>query len=220
MRRGVRIGVLVPAVLALTAGCATQNWVRDLWGKKEGELNQRFTKVEGRVSDESQRVEGMGFRMQSLETSVGEVGEAAKGARGRADAAYARADEVDSRLTRLWANRHARGAVETFHVQFGFNRWDLNDTAQTALLSLIKELRENPKLTVDLEGYTDSLGAQEYNVQLSQRRAEAVRRYLVEQGVELPRIHSIGLGQIPDGGKIGERQKNRRVTVKLMLHAN
>ena len=203
MRRVIHIGVLVPALLILVGGCATRDWVRELLGKKEAEIDQRL--VEG-----TQRIEGMGFRVQTLETSAGET-------RGRADAAFARANEVDSRLTRLWSNRHARDLADSLHVQFGFDRWDLNDAAQTALLSLIKELRQNAKLTVDLEGHTDSVGVPDYNVQLSQRRVEAVRRYLVEKGVELPRIHAIGLGQLPDRGSPEEQAKNRRVTVKLMV---
>jgi len=221
MRRVIRIGVVMAALLVLASGCATKDWVRDLLGKKETEIDQRV----------GQRVEGMGFRVQSLEASVGEVGETAKSARARseeafgradgafsrADSAFARADEVDKRVTRLWSNRHARDHVETLHVQFGFDRWDLNDGTQTALLSLVKELRENPKLIVDLEGYTDSVGSREYNVQLSQRRVEAVRRYLVDKGVELPRIHSIGLGQLPDRATPEEQARNRRVTLKLLV---
>jgi len=214
MRQVIRIGVVMLALLVLASGCATKDWVRDILGKKEVEIDQRV----------GQRVEGMGFRVQSLEASVGEVGETAKSARarseeafGRADGAFARADDVDKRVTRLWSNRHARDHVETLHVQFGFDRWDLNDGTETALLSLVKELRENPKLIVDLEGYTDSVGSREYNVQLSQRRVEAVRRYLVEKGVEMPRIHWIGFGPLPDGGKPQEQEKNRRVTLKLLL---
>lgn len=217
MRPLLRIGIVAPAVLLLASGCATKDWVQEFIGKKEADIDQR-------MGQQAQRVEGMGFRLQGLESSVGQVGEVAKGARGRADEAYGKADaaftraeEVDGRLTRLWGNRHARQPVETLHVQFAFDRWDLNDTAQTALLSLVRELRENPKLIVDLEGYTDSVGPREYNVQLSQRRVEAVRRYLVENGVELPRIQWIGLGQLPDRGQPEEQQKNRRVTLKLLI---
>ncbi|MBI3030604.1 MAG: OmpA family protein [Candidatus Rokubacteria bacterium] len=204
-------------LLLLVTGCATKNWVQELLGKKEAETHQRFATVEGRVSEGSQRV-------QKLETSVGEIGQTATSTRqrseeafGRADAAYARAEEVNGRVTRLWNSRNARDLVETLHVQFGFDRWDLSDAAQTALLSLVKELKENPRLTVDLAGYTDSAGPREYNVHLSQRRVEAVRRYLVERGVELPRIHSIGLGFLRDNGKPQEQEKNRRVTIKLMV---
>src|SRR5262249_11228703 len=144
------------------------------------------------------------------ETTAGE-------ARTRADSAYSRADEVNDRLSRLWTSRHKRQLVETVNVQFGFDKWDLSDGAQTALTAIVKDLKTNPNLTVDLEGYTDPVGAQAYNIGLSQRRVEAVRRYLIEQGTEMPRINSVGLG--PLNGKSGEdHAKQRRVTVRLMVN--
>src|SRR4030095_16148116 len=85
---------------------------------------------------------------------------------------------------------------------------DLSDAAQTALATIVKELKENPNLTVDLEGFTDQTGARDYNVTLSQRRVESVRRHLIEQGAELPRINSVGLGPV-NGGK-EEQAKQRR----------
>jgi outer membrane protein OmpA-like peptidoglycan-associated protein len=134
-----------------------------------------------------------------------------------ATGARQRADEVDNRVTRLWSNRHARRVVETANLHFGFDRADLSDQAQTVLSGLVKELRENTALTVDLEGYTDPKGAPDYNVRLSQRRVEAVRRYLIANGVELPRIYSVGLGPLAERG-LPDAQK-RRVTVRLMVYA-
>ena len=114
------------------------------------------------------------------------------------------------------ADGKARNAVQTVHVQFGFDKADLDNGAQTALLLLTKRLRENPKLTVDLAGYTDSVGSRDYNLSLSQKRVEAVRRYLASRGVDPARIRSAGVGQIAAGGTPEEQAKNRRVTVKLM----
>ena len=104
--------------------------------------------------------------------------------------------------------------MESLDVTFGFDRWDLEDGAQTALISFIKELQANPNLTVDLTGYTDPAGGVPYNIGLSQRRVEAVRRFLVARGVALPRIQSIGLGILEDTA-LPDAQK-RRVTVRLM----
>jgi peptidoglycan-associated lipoprotein len=216
--RGVMTVVVVPAAVALLAsGCATKNFVREMVGKSEtemdqrvGKVNERVVTVEGRLGEESQRV-------TKVEGQLGQVGEQAKAAQTRADAAFGRADEVDGRLTRLWSNRHKRQLVETMHVQFGFDKAELTDGAQTALLSIIKELKANPALTVELEGYTDPTGPKDYNVTLSQRRVESVRRYLVEQGAELPRVHSVGMGVLNAKGE--EMAKQRRVTVKLMIPA-
>jgi outer membrane protein OmpA-like peptidoglycan-associated protein len=108
--------------------------------------------------------------------------------------------------------------VDTVAVRFGFNRADLNDGAQTALLDIIKQLQTNPTLVVDLEGYTDSTGDAMYNVQLSQRRVEAVRRFLVEKGVELHRVNSIELGParpLADNNTKAGRDQNRRVAVRM-----
>jgi outer membrane protein OmpA-like peptidoglycan-associated protein len=221
--RGVMTVVVVPAAVALLAsGCATKSFVREMVGKSEtemdqrvGKVNERVVTVEGRLGEESQRVTKVEGQLAGVETKVGQVGEQAKAAQTRADAAFGRADEVDSRLTRLWSNRHKRQLVETLHVQFGFDKADLTDGAQTALLSIIKELKANPALTVELEGYTDPTGPKDYNVTLSQRRVESVRRYLIEQGAELPRVHSVGMGVLNAKGE--DMAKQRRVSVKLMI---
>ena len=127
------------------------------------------------------------------------------------------AEGTEGKFSRFSANRHARSLVEAAHIYFAFDRWDLDDGAQTVLLSLIKEFKENPKLTVNLEGYTDHVGSRGYNIQLSQRRVEAVRRFLLEQGVEMPRIHWAGFGPL----SVRETPaKQRRVTVKLMLYSD
>jgi outer membrane protein OmpA-like peptidoglycan-associated protein len=226
---------MVTVLAVCASGCATRGWVQEAIGKRTEEVEQRFDErtgtqgrrldqVEGRVKEESQRVgqveERFDGRVKSLESSVGETGEVAKNARGRADAAVARVDETDARLSRLWGARRTRNVVEAVRVQFGFNRAELDDRAQTALLPLVKDLRENPKLTVDLEGFTDHTGPRDYNIQLSQRRVEAVRRYLVEQGVVMPRIHAIGLGPSADRGMPETPAEKRRVTVRLMVDAD
>jgi len=162
----------------------------------------------------AQRTEGMGNQLRSLEGSLGEVKGMATAGQERADAAYKKAEESDNRLSRLWAGRHKRNDVETVDVLFGFDHWNLADAAQNSLASVVKELKENDKLVVELIGYADPVGSPEYNVQLSQRRVEAVRRYLSQQGVELWRIDSLGMGQMLD--KKLSNDKKRRVTVKLM----
>jgi outer membrane protein OmpA-like peptidoglycan-associated protein len=186
--------LLIVAGLA-ASGCATKGWVNELVGKKEAEIEQRFARTEA---------------------TLAEVGDGTRVAREQADAAHGRAEEVNSRVSRLWNNRHKRDVVETLHVQFGFDRWDLSDGAQTALLQITRELKENPLLSVDLEGYTDQTGPREYNVGLSQRRVESVRRFLIGNGADLARIYSVGLGQL--NGNAEAPALKRRVTVRLMIN--
>jgi outer membrane protein OmpA-like peptidoglycan-associated protein len=195
MRRIVMWSMPLVLAAAATAGCATKGWVNDMFGQKQAQMDERFARVDG---------------------SVREVGDASRVAQGRADAAFGRADDVNGRLTRLWTGRNKRTVVETLHVQFAFDRSDLSDGAQTALLGVVKELQTNPDLSVDLEGYTDPTGTRDYNVGLSQRRVESVRRYLIGNGADIARIHSVGLGQLEAASN--EHAKLRRVTVRLMVN--
>ncbi len=159
------------------------------------------------------------------EEATGRAGQAitkADEATGKAGQAIAKADETDNRLTRLWSGRNKQTLVETVVITFGFDKWELDDKGQTALLDVVRQIQGNPNVIVNLEGYTDNMGPAPYNLQLSQRRAEAVRRFLVDKGVDLHRVQSIGLGdtrpQADNKTKQG-RDQNRRVAVKLFATA-
>ena len=227
MKHVSRLGVVLSATLLIVAtGCASKGWVRQEMSKQDAQVDQRIVQmderigsetqrvdkrvdsVEGRVSQEAQKTDGMGVRVGTLESSVTSASEAARGARDRADAAMAKAEGVDGRLTKLSNNRYNTKVVDTVNVQFGFNRSELDDGAQTTLLGLVKEMQANPGLTVELVGYTDMKGARDYNYTLSQRRVDSVRRFLVEKGVQIARIQAVGLGALADPGT-PEAQKRR-----------
>jgi outer membrane protein OmpA-like peptidoglycan-associated protein len=244
MRHISRMGVLLPSLLLITAsGCVTKGWVLEELSRQQAEMgnqqaemgqridqvgsetqrvNKRVDSVEGHVSQAFQKIESTDVRVGALQSSVTSASEAARGARERADAAMTKAEGVDGGLKKLWSNqqntklnRHNARAVETVNVQFGFDRSELDDGAQTTLLGLVKDLQANPNLTVELVGYTDTKGAREYNYNLSQRRVDAVRRFLVEKGVQTGRIQAVGLGALGDRG-VPEAQK-RRVSARLMI---
>jgi outer membrane protein OmpA-like peptidoglycan-associated protein len=206
--------IVLLGIVALTTGCATKKWVREVVGQQDQKIARADAEAReqsARIVEHADRIAGLNTKVQGIERSVGDVSD-------RANTALTKAEETDKRLTRLWSQRHTRQQVETVSVHFGFDRWDLDDGAETALRSIIQELQKNPRLTVDLQGYTDPVGTTNYNVGLSQRRVEAVRRYLVKQGVELPRIQAVGLGPIFDRDSKEAAAKRRRVSVNLMLY--
>ena len=214
----IRIAVLLPAVLVAVSGCATKDWVRALMGKKEVEIGERMDGLGNQIrttdaslSETTQIARGAG------ETARG-AGETARVAGERADAAMNKAGGVDSRLTRVWSNRYNQKAVDTVEVFFGFNRADLSDGAQTTLVGVVRELQASPTLVVRLGGFTDPKGTRDYNYALAQRRVEAVRRFLVEKGVELSRVQAIGMGPLEDSST--PESKKRRVTVTLMTDSD
>jgi outer membrane protein OmpA-like peptidoglycan-associated protein len=208
--------VLLVVVALVTSACATKGWVNEMMGKKGAQIDERFARTDASITEVGDGARIAKQRADAAYTRADGAYERAEGAFGRAEAAFGRADEVNTRVTRLWNSRHKRDLVETLHVQFAFDRSDLSDGAQTALLQVTKELKENPLLSVDLEGYTDPTGPREYNVGLSQRRVESVRRFLVGNGADLSRIHSVGLG--PLQAKNEQAALQRRVTVRMMIN--
>jgi outer membrane protein OmpA-like peptidoglycan-associated protein len=71
-----------------------------------------------------------------------------------------------------------------------------------------------PTIHVNVEGYTDSVGSDDYNLKLSQRRADAVRDYLTSNGINPLNVQSIGLGKadpVASNDTAAGRQQNRRV---------
>jgi OOP family OmpA-OmpF porin len=99
-------------------------------------------------------------------------------------------------------------------VFFEFNQATLLPEAEALLEQVARWLLQNPQVRVEVRGHTDSVGTDEQNLRLSQQRAEAVRRYLIAQGVAPERIVAIGLGRrepIDTNDTPRGRARNRRV---------
>jgi len=100
---------------------------------------------------------------------------------------------------------------------FGFDSAELTPETMAVLDEQVALLREEPDAKVEIGGYTDSIGAEEYNRDLSERRAKAVMEYLVSKGVSPENLTAVGYGEAfpiaPNQTREG-RAKNRRVELK------
>jgi outer membrane protein OmpA-like peptidoglycan-associated protein len=216
----------VTVVLIAMSGCVSQTWVEQELDRRDARIDSSIAAAQDSASAmirrdaeaTRQRLGAVDQRIGALEARTADLHDRAQGAAIRAESATARADGVDARLTRLWANRNAQTVVNVLHVQFAFDQSVLDDAAKSMLFVLIDELHGNPRLALDLEGYTDSKGSRQYNVRLSQRRIDAVRRYLIERGVERHRIKAAARGPL-DNAAIPEERK-RRVDIKLVVAAD
>jgi outer membrane protein OmpA-like peptidoglycan-associated protein len=104
--------------------------------------------------------------------------------------------------------------VNISDVLFDFNKYTLKPGAREKLAKVSGILLAYPGLKIQVEGHTDSVGSDEYNMKLSQQRADAVRDYLVTQGVPAPTVGAIGLGKadpVASNDTAAGRQQNRRV---------
>lgn len=101
---------------------------------------------------------------------------------------------------------------------FEYNQSQLRPTARQRLQAVVDALKANPSAEIVVEGHTDSVGSDEYNQQLSQRRAEAVRQFLVDGGIEMNRVRAVGRGEqepIAENDTDTGRANNRRVEIRF-----
>jgi peptidoglycan-associated lipoprotein len=105
-------------------------------------------------------------------------------------------------------------------VHFDFDRYSLRPEAARVLDEAVTALRENPTLRVTIEGHTCNIGTPEYNLALGDRRANAVRDYLVSRGVTTDRLQTVSYGEERpkyDNSREETRRLNRRAALVVRL---
>lgn len=135
----------------------------------------------------------------------------------QADAARAAAADLQKQIDGLQARVTDRGLVLTLgDVLFSSGSAELNSGGDAHLGRLAVFLNRYTDRTAIIEGHTDNVGGADYNLGLSQRRASAVKSYLVNQGIDSSRLSASGLGKddpVADNSTATGRQQNRRVEV-------
>ncbi len=111
------------------------------------------------------------------------------------------------------------------NIYYDFNKWDIRPDAALELDKLVTILKDNPALKIEMGAHTDSVDTEEYNLWLSQKRAESAVDFLASRGIERNRLVAKGYGEgkpiapnsMPDGSDNPEgRQKNRRTEFKIL----
>ncbi len=129
------------------------------------------------------------------------------------------ASRLQAELDALKAKPTPRGLVMTLgDVLFDTGRAELNPGAGRKLDQLAQFLSEHPDRRVQIDGFTDSVGTDSYNQDLSRRRADAVKMALTVRGIDASRISTQGYGKsypVADNNDSGGRQLNRRVEVVI-----
>ena len=152
--------------------------------------------------------------------------QSATNARAVADVALNQRDQATEETARVQAELDAlkatptpRGMVLTLgDVLFDTGRAELKSGATRKVDQLAQFLTEHPDRRVQIEGFTDSVGTDSYNEDLSQRRADAVKAALINRGIEPSRIGTEGYGKaypVANNNDSGGRQLNRRVEVVI-----
>ena len=187
----------------VSSGCATKKYVTTEVAGLEAAGSQRMDGIESQVEANQSRLDGQ-------EQDMGEISQTAQEALERAIAAGKLAEGTFLFETIFSDDK----------VRFGFDEYDLSDTAKQALDIFVEDLKSRDQsVYIEIQGHTDSTGSEAYNLQLGQRRAEAVRRYLNQRGIPLARMAVISYGMaapIADNSTSEGRSVNRRVTVVVL----
>lgn len=128
---------------------------------------------------------------------------------------------LEDALADLRARETERGFAVSLgdQVLFEIESAELNAGGREALGPVVDALLEHPDRSIVVEGHTDSIGEEGYNLDLSQRRADAVADFLIEQGVEPGRIVAHGYGEqhpIASNDTPAGRAQNRRVDIVIL----
>ena len=105
------------------------------------------------------------------------------------------------------------------HLYFDVNKWDIKPEAYPTLDKLYASFKKSSTLVVEIAGHTDNVGEEKDNLRLSQRRADAIRNYLIKKGISADRILSKGYGEkepVATNDTEAGKAKNRRTVVKVI----
>jgi len=226
-----RGSVLLSTALAFAflfeTGCATKKYVKQQIDPVSGrvdELTEVSKRNENAIKDVDSRAQA---GIQSVQAKANEVDQKALAADQKALEAQNMAKNADSKITSVEThfnqkitNIDSYKPVDNASVKFKFNHSDLTDEAKAALDQLAGKVKGSKGYVLEIQGFTDNKGTEDYNLVLSQKRSESVVRYLAEQHqIPLFRMFILGLGeskQVEDNKTKEGREANRRVEINLL----
>lgn len=169
--------------------------------------SQGLQKMQGELSKTKQQLALTGEKLVAEQKARAEAERRARDAMDKLAVAAA-----------LAVKQEARGTVITLpgNVLFSSGKWLLLPDAQSKLDAVADALKNQEDHKMVVEGHTDNQGSESSNVELAQRRAQAVRDYLVSRGVASDKITAVGVGQsrpMADNKSAEGRAQNRRVEI-------
>jgi OOP family OmpA-OmpF porin len=226
-RRFSILGVLILVGGMTLSGCATKNFVLE----EIAPVEARVAELESTTEEHAERIDAVDRRAQdgistansaaaAADSKADDASEEAATADRKAESAQQSADQAMNRIGTVenrFGTIYDYSVAETVTVSFDLNSAALSDGANSTLDGIAGQIRDGDFLEV--QGYTDASGEDSYNIALSQRRADSVKRYLVTKNVPLFRITVVGLGEAnptADNDDREGREQNRRVEIRLM----
>ena len=188
--------------------------MQDQEARLQAEMQQNQQKFKAEAAAQEAALKAASEREAELQKKLAE--ERAK-AEARQQEAISKLNELQSQLIQV--SKDARGIILSMSdILFDVNKATLKQDLKTSLAKVAGILSVYQQFNVSIEGNTDNTGSEEHNMKLSQQRADNVRDFLVEQGIDGNRLTAKGLGMsmpIADNSTKEGRQKNRRVDLVI-----
>jgi len=212
MRKVLSPALVVVLVLGLSlTGCATKKWVNEQVSEFGQVTNTKIHEVQDTVEKNQKEISDLQANQEALAADMALLSETTQEAMKRADAAGVLA--MGKFLYEV--------TVTDNDVMFGFDKAGLSDDAKAQLDEFAAVvLAVEGHAYIEIQGHTDNIGSEGYNLDLGYKRAEAAMRYLnMEQGIPLFRMNVISYGEfkpVADNSTKEGRAQNRRVTLVAM----
>lgn len=227
MKKGILPGILMLGVMLSVSGCATKKYVKQQIDPVSGrvdELTEVTKRNENAIKDVDSRAQS---GIQTVQTRANEVDQKATAATQKADDARQLAQNNQTQISKVEtdfnqkiSNIDSYKPVDHSSITFEFNKADLTDEAKAALDGMASKVKDSKGYVLEIQGFTDKTGTQNYNLALSQRRSESVVRYLsTEHQIPLFRMFILGLGaskEVESNKTRQGRAANRRVEITLL----
>ena len=209
MKRLIEVSMI--ASLLLVGGCATKKYVAE----QVDPTNAKLSDVDKNQKKTQSQLEGDEPKISAADEKATSADNRASDALKNADAASKKSDQVRADLHNELNNRIANlddyKAAGNVTVQFKFDSAKLTDDGKGQLDQLASSQGSLKSYFVAIQGFTDSTGSAEHNLELSRRRAEAVQTYLVaNHNIPVYRIQIVGLGKdkpVDEGKNRAAREK-------------
>ncbi len=234
VRKSLMGVMVVLGAVALMSGCATKKYVKTQVDTSSQELSAR---MDARMDTDEQTIKSSqgqieelnnvsrenSQKINTLDNGLKQTDSRAQQALSTGQGAQNAANKVAGDVATLgskFQNRNHYVVLNEEQVRFKFNSAKLDPSFKKALDDVAQQLKQNPDAILVMEGHTDATGSDDYNIQLGQKRVQAVTRYLVvNQDVPINRISDLSLGKdrpvAPNKTKDG-RAQNRSVVVRVM----
>ena len=195
--------------------------MKDQEARLQAEMQQNQEKFKAEADAQRAALRAAGEREADLKKKLAAEKKALAEERAKAEARQAEAmnklNELQSKLIQV--SKDARGIILSMSdILFDVNKATLKADLKTSLAKVAGILSVYQQFNVSIEGNTDNTGSAEHNMKLSQQRADNVKAFLVEQGIDAARLDAKGLGMtmpIADNSTKEGRQKNRRVDLVI-----